>query len=376
MKKLLLILTILLAGCSVDYSELPYAEYINDSNPEVTIDFEGYGKITLQLFPDVAPNTVNNFLELAGDEYYSDIIMHRIIKDFMIQGGDPNGTGQGGAGHTIAGEFSENGYTNDLLHYRGVISMARSQAFNSASSQFFIVHEESLFLDGNYASFGGIIDGFDVLDEIANAATTNDLPDEEIIINSIKVDLNGYEPSETTIVKEMSVGFFLPGEYRNDTNPVVSIMFDNDQEIQIELFPEIAPDTVENFLSLIEDEFYTGLTIHTVMKDFLIQGGSLNADGTGGSDTYIMGEFKENGFDNSLSHVRGVISMYRENDPNSANSQFFIIQMDSVRLDGYFAAFGAILTGFETLDTIANTEVSETQSPIDEVKIVSITRIR
>jgi len=376
MKKLLLLLTIILAGCSTDYSELPYAEYINDTNPEVTIDFEGYGDITLQLFPEVAPNTVNNFLELAGDDYYSEIIMHRIIKDFMIQGGDPDGTGGGGAGHTISGEFTENGHANNLLHYRGVISMARSQAFNSASSQFFIVHEDSLFLDGNYAGFGGMISGFDVLDEIANVATTSDRPDEAVTIKSVKVNMNGYEPVETSIVKEMSVEFFLPGEYRNETNPVVSIMFANDQEIQIELFPEVAPDSVENFLNLIEDEFYLNNSIHTVLKDFLIQGGDPNGDGTGGSDTTIMGEFKENGFDNSLSHVRGVIAMYRENDPNSASSQFFIVQMDSVRLDGYFAAFGAILTGFETLDAIANVEVSDTGRPIEEIVIVSITRIR
>ena len=132
---------------------------------------ENGGKIKLELYPDKAPITVENFTKLVKNGFYDGLIFHRVIKDFMIQGGDPQGTGMGGAKDKIKGEFLMNGVPNDLRHERGVISMARAQNPNSASSQFFIVHKDSFFLDGQYAAFGRVVEGMDTVDEIANAKT-------------------------------------------------------------------------------------------------------------------------------------------------------------------------------------------------------------
>lgn len=137
----------------------------------VVIEMENGKKIKLELYPDKAPITVENFLGLVKDGFYDGLIFHRVIKDFMIQGGDPQGTGMGGAKNKIKGEFLMNGVPNDIRHERGVISMARAQNPNSASSQFFIVHKDSFFLDGQYAAFGRVVEGMDAVDEIAGVKT-------------------------------------------------------------------------------------------------------------------------------------------------------------------------------------------------------------
>lgn len=143
----------------------------------VVIEMENGKEIKLELYPDKAPITVENFLKLVGEGFYDGLIFHRVIKDFMIQGGDPQGTGMGGSKDKIKGEFRMNGVPNDLRHERGVISMARAQNPNSASSQFFIVHKDSFFLDGQYAAFGKVVDGMDAVDEIAGVKTDfNDRP--------------------------------------------------------------------------------------------------------------------------------------------------------------------------------------------------------
>ena len=133
---------------------------------KVIIDIRDYGKITVELDAEAAPITVENFLELAGEGFYDGLTFHRIIAGFMIQGGDPRGNGTGGSGKNIKGEFAQNGVDNPLMHKRGVISMARSAAPNSASSQFFICHEDSPWLDGQYAAFGCVTDGIEVVDQI------------------------------------------------------------------------------------------------------------------------------------------------------------------------------------------------------------------
>ena len=135
------------------------------------IEMENGGKITLELYPEKAPISVKNFADLAKKGFYNGIIFHRVIAGFMIQGGDPTGTGMGGPGHTIKGEFAANGVPNDLKHTRGVISMARAYDPNSAGSQFFIMHADAPHLDGQYAAFGKMTEGFDVLDEIAMVRT-------------------------------------------------------------------------------------------------------------------------------------------------------------------------------------------------------------
>ena len=135
------------------------------------IEMENGGTMTLELYPEVAPITVANFVKLANEGFYNGLIFHRVIAGFMIQGGDPTGTGMGGPGYQIRGEFAQNGVPNNLKHTRGVISMARSMQPNSAGSQFFIMHQNAPHLDGAYAAFGKLIDGFDVLDRIAGVKT-------------------------------------------------------------------------------------------------------------------------------------------------------------------------------------------------------------
>ena len=154
------------------------------------INIENRGKIELELYEDIAPKTVENFINLAKKGFYDGLIFHRIIKDFMIQGGCPDGTGMGGPGHNIFGEFSSNGFENNLKHTRGVISMARSQNPDSAGSQFFIMHKDSPHLDGNYASFGKVINGIEIVDEIANVEIESEIsnkPTKEQKIKSIEI---------------------------------------------------------------------------------------------------------------------------------------------------------------------------------------------
>lgn len=158
----------------------------------VAIEVKDYGNISLELDADEAPITVTNFIDLVNEGFYDGLSFHRIINEFMIQGGDPNHNGSGGASHTIKGEFSANGVNNTISHVRGTISMARSKAYDSASSQFFIVHEDSLFLDGAYAAFGHVTEGMEIVDKICEEAKPTDdngtIPyEEQPIITSIKV---------------------------------------------------------------------------------------------------------------------------------------------------------------------------------------------
>ncbi len=164
-----------------------YNEYLNENNPRVVITMENGKTMTLELFPQTAPITVENFLSLVDNKFYDGLIFHRVIKDFMIQGGDPLGTGVGGSDTPIKGEFASNKVKNLLAHDRGVISMARTNDPNSASSQFFICHTKCSHLDGMYASFGVLVDGFDTLDEIANVKTdAYDMPKEKQMIKTIR----------------------------------------------------------------------------------------------------------------------------------------------------------------------------------------------
>ena len=186
--------TLALVGCS---SKAPYSDEDRtapDELPIATIVVKDFGTIEAELYPHIAPNTVNNFISLANSGFYDGLTFHRIIKDFMIQGGDPEGTGMGGPGYSIYGEFTKNKFKNDLAHTEGVLSMARSQNKNSAGSQFFIVTKDSPHLDGQYASFGKVINGLDIVHKIENVETdSNDKPINSVVIESIKVDTKGVE---------------------------------------------------------------------------------------------------------------------------------------------------------------------------------------
>lgn len=154
-----------------------------------------------ELYPEIAPNTVNNFISLINKGFYDGVIFHRVIRGFMLQGGDPEGTGMGGPGYSIRGEFSQNGFQNDLLHTPGVLSMARTMIPDSAGSQFFIMHERAPHLDGAYAAFGKVTEGMDVVNKIAEVPTDyNDRPLEEQKIKSMTVDTFGVEYPEPETV--------------------------------------------------------------------------------------------------------------------------------------------------------------------------------
>lgn len=206
---LIIIATALIIGIIVlfaysvyDPQPLPMTEQIEKlkikENPIATIEMANGGIIEVELYPEVAPNTVCNFIELANSGYYDGLIFHRCIPGFMIQGGCPEGTGMGGPGYTIKGEFTNNGFENTLKHERGVISMARqSYPLDSAGSQFFIMVEDYPYLDGDYASFGKVISGMEVADAIvANETDANDKPLTPQIIKTIKVDTKGIKYPE------------------------------------------------------------------------------------------------------------------------------------------------------------------------------------
>ncbi len=185
------VVVILLFGLSVPAAaETP-------ENPQVTIEVGDVGSIVVELYPEVAPNTVNNFLALVTAGFYDGTIFHRVIPGFMVQGGDPTGTGSGGPGYSIAGEFSQNGFENNLNHERGVISMARAQHPDSAGSQFFIMVADSNHLDGSYAAFGKVVSGMDVVDHVVDQPRNRmDRPDEDQVMVTVTADTFGVEYPE------------------------------------------------------------------------------------------------------------------------------------------------------------------------------------
>lgn len=206
-----LLLIVLLAGCGTNDQETKEPAKNNSSSnstvtsssddPIVTITMEDESKIEIELFPNAAPNTVNNFISLVQKGFYDGLIFHRVIPDFMIQGGDPLGNGTGDPGYSISGEFSGNGIENNLKHERGVLSMARSQMPDSAGSQFFIMVADAPHLDGEYASFGKVISGMDVVDNIVSVERDSaDKPVKDVVMKEVTVDTKGIdypEPEKT-----------------------------------------------------------------------------------------------------------------------------------------------------------------------------------
>ena len=181
----------------IQAGEVYAQEEIGPENPIVTIDRGELGVIKVELLPEIAPNTVNNFISLVQSGFYDGVIFHRVIPGFMIQGGDPTGTGMGGPGYSIKGEFSQNGFQNNLKHERGVISMARSSAPDSAGSQFFIMVNDSPHLDGAYAAFGRVVAGMDAADKIVSVQRDRmDRPFEDQRIERITVETFGIEYPE------------------------------------------------------------------------------------------------------------------------------------------------------------------------------------
>lgn len=184
---------------NVKGNEVSLENYKTD-NPVVAMYIEKYGSVVMELYPDKAPNTVNNFISLIKSGFYDNNTFHRLVTGFVLQGGDPDGTGAGGPGYSIKGEFSDNGFENDLKHEKGILSMARSADNDSAGSQFFIMLDKSEYLDGKYAAFGKVIDGFDIIEKIEKNERVADSDSGKLVKNlTLKktlVDLKGKEYSE------------------------------------------------------------------------------------------------------------------------------------------------------------------------------------
>ena len=162
-------------------------EFLKETNPKVLMKIKDYGDLEIEIFKDIAPITAKNFLELVDNKFYDGLTFHRIIENFMIQGGDPLGNGTGGSDEEIIGEFASNGYKNPIKHTEGVISMARSNKPNSASSQFFIMHKDAPHLDGSYAAFGMVTKGYEIVDKIAKVRTNfYDMPLKKVVIESVR----------------------------------------------------------------------------------------------------------------------------------------------------------------------------------------------
>ncbi len=332
------------------------------------IDVKDYGVITVQLDHEQAPITVENFVKLAEDGFYDGLTFHRIMSGFMIQGGAPNSTGASGSPKTIKGEFSKNGVNNTIEHTRGVISMARTQVYDSASSQFFIVHADAEQLNGLYAGFGYVVDGMSVVDSICDAAVPTDTngtihTTAQPIINSIEISI------EDPIVIDGNYTPEAAEELKFTPTHSATITIKDYGTIELELYGEEAPITVENFVKLANQGFYDGLTFHRIMEGFMIQGGDPDGNGTGGSDENIKGEFSSNGVKNRIKHIRGTISMARSGAPDSASSQFFIVHetsgTNSASLDGNYAAFGMVTKGMEVVDDICDTvEVTDNDGTV------------
>lgn len=185
----------------VEYSNASLELLEANKHPEVTIEMSNGGIIKIELYPEIAPNSVSNFVSLVQEGFYDGVMFHRVIPGFMIQGGDPTGTGSGGPGYAIKGEFSKNRFDNPMVHARGVISMARSNSMDSAGSQFFIMQADAPHLDGLYAAFGAVTEGMDVVDEIVSQERdAKDKPLDPLIMTKVTVDLRDSELQE--LVKE------------------------------------------------------------------------------------------------------------------------------------------------------------------------------
>lgn len=206
---------LLLTGCSEegDYMTIDYTNKDHETelkydvkNPVVEMDIKDYGKVYIELYPDIAPNTVSNFVYLVKTGFYDNNTFHRLIDNFVLQGGDPTGTGSGGPKYSIKGEFTSNGFKNDLLHEEKIVSMARSQSNDSAGSQFFIMLGKADWLDDQYAAFGKVIDGWDTIEKVVEENKNKVSDDNGTLINNLTlskamIDLNGYSKEKVNIIK-------------------------------------------------------------------------------------------------------------------------------------------------------------------------------
>lgn len=403
-----------------------------DSIIEMT--FKDYGTIKFRLFPEYAEMGVENFTKLAESGYYDGLTFHRIIKDFMIQGGDPNGNGTGGAS-AWGGEF-DGGTDPHLIHVSGALAYANSGSTGTNGSQFYIVTGEqgitdehfvsyeqygssfsdnqkemykkaggTPFLDGKYTVFGQVIDGLDIIYKIQCVATdSNDKPLDNVVIESVKVSrYNGEELK--WYISDYDFEDPEDAEPVNFTAPekgddIVVMKLKDYGTVKFRLFPEYAPQGVENFTELVKSGYYDGLTFHRIISDFMIQGGDPNGDGTGGESTW-GGKFDGGKYYN-LIHAAGAVAYANSGSTSTNGSQFYIVTgevyddadfdelasknyfyRDKVKdvyktaggtpfLDGGYTVFGQVIDGLDVIFEVQNVQTDATTSkPLEDVIIES-----
>jgi cyclophilin family peptidyl-prolyl cis-trans isomerase len=343
------------------YSAPPEMQIDPETHYAAEIETE-HGTITARLFAERAPTTVNNFVFLAREGYYDGITFHRVIPDFMVQAGDPSGTGSGGPGYTFEDEFDPT-----LSHDRvGTLSMANSGA-DTNGSQFFITLAPTTWLDDRHTVFGRVIDGLDALQSIRprDPETATEPGD---VIETIRI-LESETPFETTLpapgeapvpeAAEARNAFFArPPEMRIDTEATYEATIRTAKgDIVVTLDAAAAPVTVNNFVTLAEEGFYDGLTFHRVEPEFVIQGGDPTGTGQGGPGYVLPAEI-------GLEHVEGAIAMARLPDQGnprrmSSGSQFYITLKPTPQLDGAYTVFGQVTEGMDVVNAIEVGDVIE-----------------
>lgn len=413
------------------------ANYTAPQNGDTIIEMtiKDYGTVKFRLFPEYAEMGVDNFIKLAESGYYDGLTFHRIIKDFMIQGGDPNGNGSGGAS-TWGGQF-DGGTDPHLIHVPGALAYANSGSTATNGSQFYVVtgmqnitddiftlyeskgysfsdNQKAMykqvggtpFLDGGYTVFGQVIDGLDVVYRVQYAATdANDKPFlEDVIIESVKVSKYNGEEIKWYIsdydyddpADAVPVNFTAPEE----GDDIVVMDIKDYGVVKFRLFPEYAPKGVENFTELAKSGYYDGLTFHRIISDFMIQGGDPAGNGTGGESAW--GEEFDGGTYYNLIHAAGAVAYANSGSTDTNGSQFYIVTGEvfddaayesleasgySVRdaakeiystvggaphLDGGYTVFGQVIDGLDIVFDIQNVDTDTNSKPLDDVIINSV----
>ncbi|MDE6834173.1 MAG: peptidylprolyl isomerase [Ruminococcus sp.] len=419
-------------------SNVPVANFTAPEKGDkiITMNIRDYGTVKIRLFPEYADKGVENFIGLAEKGYYDGLTFHRVISDFMIQGGDPNGNGTGG--ESIWGGKFDGGTDPHLIHCAGALAYANSGATSTNGSQFYIVtgkvcSESDIdyykeagynisdeakaiyttaggvpYLDGSYTVFGQVFDGLDIIFQIQNVTTDtgNDKPMKDVIIDSVTVDtyngedLNWYvteKEQETLPVEQVPVKNFTEPEIGDK---IVSMTLKDYGEVKIRLFPEYADKGVENFLGLAEQGYYDGITFHRIINDFMIQGGDPEGTGRGGESIW-GGEF-DGGTDPHLIHCAGAVSYANSGSTSTDGSQFFIVTgeiyddeklsvyerygysfTDEAKqiyatnggtpfLDGGYTVFGQVYDGLDIIFEVQKVETDEGDKPFEDVIIESM----
>lgn len=424
---------------SVSNTENTASDIANFTAPKegdtiIEMNIKDYGTVKIRLFPEYAEKGVENFVELAKKGYYDGLTFHRVIKDFMIQGGDPLGTGTGG--ESVWGGKFDGGTDPHLIHAAGALAYANSGSTATDGSQFYIVtgttYDEATlasqgitdpaavkiyqeaggapWLDGSYTVFGQVFDGLDIIFKAQHVATDgNDKPVDDLIIESVKVSeykgeelrwyISDYDYQAPTEPPVENI------DYANFTAPeagetVVDLKVKGKGDIMIKLFPEYAEKGVENFVELAKKGYYDGLTFHRIIKDFMIQGGDPKGDGTGGESAW-GGEF-DGGTDEHLLHAAGAVAYANSGSTATDGSQFYIVTGEKYSdsdfaqlneygyrfcqnaidiygnaggtpwLDGSYTIFGQVYDGLDIVFDLQNTEVDENDKPKEDVIIESV----